>query len=177
MQLGTEEKHLSMKRLMIIFVISFTILVIILLVLHFDKIKQITTQIINPQPEVKQNETAPEQLSESEINQIKMDIVTGKREDVPVEIGKPRSLIINEYLYDCSTKLDVKDRIACYEIYYLNNDQSLKQEKQSCESLSGGEKTKCLDNFYYKMATQISRDFCAFITNQELKDECMKSVE
>jgi hypothetical protein len=173
LQLGTEEKHLSLKRMMIIFVIFFTILVIILLILHFNKVKQATTLIINPQPEIKQNETAPKQLSESEVNQIKMDIVTGKREDVPPEIDEPKHIIVGEYLSGCDVISEVNERIICYELYYLNNNVSLKQQKMNCEKLSGNEQSGCLDEFYYSLANTQDSNFCAAIKGTALSKKCL----
>jgi hypothetical protein len=173
LQLGTEDKHKSLRRMMIIFVIFFVILAVILLILHFEKVKQITTQIINPQPEVKQNETAPKQLSESEI---KMDIITGKRQDVPLELGEDKSAIINEYLSSCDMIVDALERVACFELYYVNNDASLKVEKQNCEKLSNAEKTKCLDNLYFTLATQEQSFFCYAIIDEALRNQCLGIV-
>jgi hypothetical protein len=175
MQLGTEEKHLSLKRLVIIFVIFFAILVIILLILHFDKVKQAANQIINPQAKDKEKETTPAQVSESQSNieQIKMDIITGKREDVPAGFSVTKDAIINEYLYACSVKDDVNVRISCSEIYYLNSDESLKQQKEGCEKLENPDKIKCLDNYYFKIATTLQEDYCEAITDLSLKEECM----
>jgi hypothetical protein len=171
MQLGTEEKHLSLKRMMIIFVIFFTILVIILLILHFNKVKQATTQIISPQAKDKEKEATPTQVSESEIAQVKMDIITGKREDVPDGVGLTKRTIIKQYLYDCYMMQDLNQKLECYELYFLNEDESLKQQKQGCEALSGDEKTKCLDGYYFEMAAR-SASFCEAIVDKTLRNEC-----
>jgi hypothetical protein len=175
MQLGTEDKKISVHRLVIVFLIAFIVLVIALVILHLNEQQKVTdevNQIQKPSTEDNKTPNAPGTLSEAQIEQIKMDIITGKRDDVPAEVGLTKDDIINAYLYTCSIKDDVNVRISCSEIYYLS-DESLKQQKKGCEKLDGLEKTKCLDNYYFKIATTLQADYCEAITNISLKEECV----
>jgi hypothetical protein len=185
MQLGTEDKKVSLHRLIIVFLIAFIALVIALVIIYLNEQQKITDEMNQIQkPEASQTSnnqgttgsqklSKTQKLNESEIKQIKMDIITGKREDVPLGTGEDKSAIINEYLSGCDMIADVPERIACFELYYVNNDASLKVEEQNCEKLSNVEKTKCLDNLYFTLATQEQSFFCYAITDEALRNQCL----
>ena len=145
-----EQKPSKIKWNMLIPIIICLIVIMFLIIIFIGKEKNAQPKVqlnkgksqaeTEPKPEIKttaENQTAIENQTDikENIEQIKMDIITGKREDVPPEIGKSRILIINEYLYSCSIKPDVNDRMACYEVYYMNNDPLLKQEKDNLKHL------------------------------------------
>jgi len=187
MQLGTEDKKVSMHRLVIVFLIAFIVLVIALVILYLNEQQKITeemNQIQKPQKEPQQepNQTAvaggavPPGLTQAEINQIKMDIVTGKRLDVPAAIapaGETRQFIISEYLYNCYSLENINKRVECYDIYFINNDASYRQQKQSCERLSSAELTKCMDKLYFDTSVYKPANICQAIKNNTLREECL----
>ena len=111
------------------------------------------------------------QLSQAEIEQIKLEIITGEREEVPEGLNLTKRTIIKQYLNDCYMIEDLNQKLECYELYFLNEDESLKKQKQGCEALSGDEKTKCLDSYYFEIAAR-SGSFCEVIVDEALRNEC-----
>ena len=179
MQLGTEDKKVSVHRLVIVFLIAFIAICTCLVILHLNEQKKSADEM-NPiqthSTEENKIPSAPGTLSEVQIQQIKMDIVTGKREDVPAEVGIDKNFIISEYLYNCYSKENVKDRVACYEVFYFSNNASLKEQKSDCEKLSSQESTACLDNFYYSLANNYEIVFCDVIKDDALMNKCIDTA-
>jgi len=116
-------------------------------------------------------ETQETELTEAEIEQVKLDIVTGKTDEVPEELDTTKRLIVKEYLSKCHDMPVSQEKYDCFELYYTNNDDSLMQKKNECESLTGQEKTDCFDQYYYKLAFEINI-FCDIIKNDGLKNQC-----
>jgi len=114
--------------------------------------------------------------SQTDIEKIKMDIITGKTRDVPAGLNLTSRAIIRDYLSDCHMIEDLCKSLGCYELYFLNNDASLKQQKDSCEALSGNERTNCLDQYYFHMGTWERGIFCEAITNPDLMTECVNTA-
>jgi hypothetical protein len=182
MQLGTEDKKVSMQRAVKILVIFFVLLGIALIVLHFEDVKQMIAEMdLIQKPEASQGSanqitTTIPQMSESQISQIKMDIVTGKREDVPAEVAADKDLVVSEYLYNCYMVTDADERTVCYEIYYLSNDAEYRQRKEACEALNAVEKSRCLDAFYYDKSSYNGYDLCYAIKDTALQENCTSNV-
>jgi hypothetical protein len=192
-----EPKHINLKWLIIVFLIFFTILVAFLLILHFEKQKEGAelpkAPVTTPESQegsgttATQTPTTPEAptsgqsaTDDSYIEQVKMDIITGKREDVPLELaeqGKDKELIVAEYLYNCYLTSDPEQGTTCYDLYYLNHDADYKQQKENCEKLSAAEMTACLDKLYYDLSYSKGYDFCRSIKDDSLREECLITVK
>jgi hypothetical protein len=134
-------------------------------------------------PEAKKPSQAPKQklvleemepektLSDAEVEEIKMEVVSGKRTDIPQELNTSAEDIVKFYLRDCNTKSG-QEGIECFEYYYENTDEEYVQEKNECLDETG-----CLDNFYYSQADEKHKVFCDAIDNSTLKDECKNTIE
>src|SRR4030042_1174354 len=120
--------------------------------------------------------TPATQLSQAEVEQIKMDIITGKRVDVPLGSNLIKRTIIRDYLSNCHMIIDLNKGIECFELYYLNNNASLMRRKNECLDLSNDEKTNCLDQYYFYMGTWEQAIFCDAIINEELRKECEQTA-
>jgi Na+-transporting methylmalonyl-CoA/oxaloacetate decarboxylase gamma subunit len=171
---STKQKRAALKGIIVI-IFLILILAVIFIGSKLQKksgtIEEKPVELANAKEPAKANEPAKE-LSTAELEQIKMDIITGKREDVPPGFNEPKTLIIGQYLHDCYVMTNVNEKIACYELYYLNNDALLKQQKEDCEKLSGNQRTECLDEFYYEMANSQEGGFCDAIINDALRSNC-----
>jgi hypothetical protein len=180
MQLGTEDKQKSLKRLIIVFLIFFAIMAIIMAILYFDRIKQLATGTNTPRLTENQNQNQPSsaqpQLSAEEIEKVKIEVVTGKRQDVPEGIDLDIGLIKADYLYTCYLKNDFNEKLGCYDFYYTYNDASYKQQKENCEKLSGIQNNNCLDNLYYYASANLEATLCPAIKNETLREKCLASI-
>jgi len=155
-----------MKWLIFVFIIFFIIMCVILTILKKDTN---STPSLNVNEKEAGSNPAP---SPANLEQIKMDIITGKRQDVPPEIGEDKALIIAEYLYKCYITENENEKIKCYELYYLTNDAEFKQQKEGCEKLSVAEKTKCLDQLYYDASDKKGYNLCVAIKDDKIRSGC-----
>ncbi len=168
----------------IVIVLLILILVAIFIGSNLQK-KPATTQEKGEEQPAEEKATTPaegsstqpaNQLSQAEVEQIKMDIITGKRVDVPLGSNLIKRTIIRDYLSNCHMIIDLNKGIECFELYYLNNNASLMQKKNECLDLSNDEKTNCLDQYYFYMGTWEQAIFCDAIINEELRKECEQTA-
>ncbi len=187
-----EDKRQATKGIIIIPIMICILIIIFLIIVVFSKGKAIQpeTQPVNEKnQEENQIETSPVQKlgvenktadeNQIDIEKIKMEIITGKREGVPPEMatsGEDKQLIIAEYLYSCYIKTEINERIKCYDVYYLSNDEAYRQRKENCEKLSGTEQAKCLDDLYYYASDQLSLNLCPAIQNETLMNACLRDI-
>ncbi|MBN2459925.1 hypothetical protein JXB28_06595 [Candidatus Woesearchaeota archaeon] len=132
------------------------------------------SEAVLPEPEQK---TTSQELSPEEIEQIKMDIITGKLEEVPEGLEMEAYTIIRDYLYECNLNSDISKKLECFEVYFLNDDASLMQIKSECLSLIEDKKAECLDQYYFNMGVEKREAFCEVIVNPELRAECLLTAE
>ena len=102
------------------------------------------------------------------------DVVTGKSDEVPTRFKKTKELIILEYLHGCYNLTNAQMKIDCYEFYYLNNFNEMKNQKESCRN--SGNEVPCLDGYYAEMSQKFGIFFCEPINDELLKNRCKSSV-
>jgi preprotein translocase subunit SecG len=164
----------NLKRLIIIFIIFFAVMCVILIYLHFSQ-QPIINNLENDKQKLDEKVQSIEQnipINPTSEEQIKLEIVTGKRQDVPPEIGESKDMIIRDYLYNCYLLIDNKEKLDCYTQYNFNDNMSVAKDKNYCMTLSVNEKTECLDALYYKIGTELEQTFCFEIINIEMREEC-----
>ena len=122
-------------------------------------------------PEIKNDE---KKLSYDEI---KILIGSGKMTQVPSYINQSKRIIELEYLKDCYDNEDFELKSKCYEGYFIGRDNSLREQKEACNSLTGLDKTTCLDQYYHKMGMEQNKIFCEKIEGKELSEDCSNRSE
>jgi hypothetical protein len=187
-----DKRQATTKGIIIIPIIICALVIIFLVITVFSKGKATEQEIqpvenkrnVEPEPQSRDNTPAEKTgdenqataKSQTEIEKIKMDIITGKREDVPDDLNMSSRAIIRDFLYKCSITEELNKKLECFELYYLNNDANLMQQKKGCEALGGDEKTKCLDKYYFMMGGTERAYFCEAITDTELRNECLSTA-
>lgn len=89
--------------------------------------------------------------------------------EVPTDLNLPKATIIQQYLYDCA-QLEISKRTECMDEYYGNAYESLKLKKQECNM----QEESCKNQYYLRAAELGGKDYCYAITNELIKQECMK---
>lgn len=156
-------------------------IVLSVLTLIFAFFAFVFVKILGKEPVIDNDEKDKElqrQISvQNDYEQIKLEIATGRRSYVPAELNKTREIVILEYLNDCYHLRESKQQIKCYEEYYLGSDNSMRQQKLSCEGLNGEDMISCMDQFYLALAIKTGRVFCGAVQDQEINEECVGKTE
>lgn len=110
--------------------------------------------------------------NEDNNQKIKMDIITSKIEDIPPEINKTKSEIIDDYLWRCHQLQTTKEKIDCIDVYYGN--KNYQEIKSQCNSLVGKDQKRCMEEYYYFQAqSSLDETYCMGIKDEALRQECL----
>jgi hypothetical protein len=102
-----------------------------------------------------------------------LTVVTDINAPVSNEIGMPRTTLIQEYINDCISLINARDKIQCLDKYYYNNYPELKQKEDSCKKND----KNCLDEYFMLASDYEGQDYCDAISDNTIKQQCLLSLE
>jgi len=109
--------------------------------------------------------------SDQEVEEIKMDIITGQQIDTPIDMEESKTDLIKEYIKDCHGLYDLELELDCFLVYYRSNDDEFISQINACED------SDCRDQVYYDYGLNEKKAFCTAIENEELKSECIGIIQ